>query len=139
VCPGGPAAGIGIAIGGFASPAASVVHAAPNRAGDTPRRPSTGTQPTKSSSTNKSCSRSRINIAGVPFELAAHATRAVSTGTSEPDTRPIDILLSQRRSASEPGIAAPETNQPTKITNSIRTSCQSQTSKIGDKGEEWGL
>ncbi len=62
-----------------------------NRAGQTPRRPSTGNQPANSSSTNRSCNRSRITIAGVPFGLAAHATRAVSTGTTEPEPRPIDI------------------------------------------------
>ncbi|HZM80949.1 MAG TPA: hypothetical protein VFC19_34940, partial [Candidatus Limnocylindrales bacterium] len=50
-----------------------------------------------------------INIAGVPFGLAAHATRAVSTGTAEPESRPIDIPLLQHRSAHSFGGDAPQT------------------------------
>ncbi|MFD0580179.1 hypothetical protein [Dactylosporangium darangshiense] len=91
-----------------------------NRAGDTPRRQSTGNQSVKSLSTNRSCNRSRINIAGVPFGLAAHATRAVSTGTPEPALRPIDIPLSQHRATFSSGSDAPQTDQATKITNSIK-------------------
>jgi len=54
----------------------------------------------------------------VPFGFAAHATRAVSTGTAEPELRPIDIPQSQHRDALSPGSDAPH-RPTTKITNNI--------------------
>ncbi|HKR50464.1 MAG TPA: hypothetical protein VJT72_12995, partial [Pseudonocardiaceae bacterium] len=61
----------------------------------------------------------------------------VSTGTPEPEPepRPIDIVLSQHRGPSAPGNDALQTDQPAKITNSIRTSCQSQFSGVADSND----
>jgi hypothetical protein len=75
-------------------------------------------QSTKSSSTNRSCNRSRITIAGVPLGLAAHATRAVSTGTAEPEPRPIDIRNPSTATPSAPAATRPPIKH-SKIANSI--------------------
>jgi hypothetical protein len=104
-----------------------------NRAGDTPRRPSTGNQPTKSSSTNKSCNRSRINIAGVPFGLAAHATRAVSTGTTELEPDPSTSHYPSIEAPTDAAATRLQLIKQTKITNSIRNLCQNQFSTGVDK------
>ncbi|WP_344612471.1 hypothetical protein [Dactylosporangium salmoneum] len=67
----------------------------------------------------------------MPFGLAAHATRTVSTGTAEPETRPIDIPLSHHQEAFSSGSDAPETDQATKITNSIPSLRQNQFVRTG--------